>query len=87
MSRAGPLKPANVLKAFATSVASVLVALVSAAFFGFHLSSLFFVGAAGVIYAVFLYGDLLQNFSLCRDCPPYLGGKVAEPDPFPAELE
>mmetsp|Transcript_17113 Transcript_17113/g.51076 ORF Transcript_17113/g.51076 Transcript_17113/m.51076 type:complete len:380 (+) Transcript_17113:335-1474(+) len=67
----------NILKAFATSVAIVVVALVSAAFFGFHLSGLFWVGASGVIYAVFLYGDLLKDLGPCRNCPPWLGGPVA----------
>ncbi|KAH8091287.1 pyrimidine nucleotide-sugar transmembrane transporter [Aureococcus anophagefferens] len=40
----------NILKAFATSVAIVVVALVSHAFFAFELSGLFFLGAAGVVY-------------------------------------
>ncbi|KAH8045289.1 pyrimidine nucleotide-sugar transmembrane transporter [Aureococcus anophagefferens] len=74
----------NILKAFATSVAIVVVALVSHAFFAFELSGLFFLGAAGVVYAIFLYGDLLRDVPGCRDCPPALGGaEVREP----ADLE
>ena len=41
----------NILKAFATSVAILVIALVSSLFFGFALSGLFFMGAAGVIYS------------------------------------
>ena len=74
----------NILKAFATSVAIVVVALVSHAFFAFELSGLFFLGALGVVYAIFLYGDLLKDVPGCRDCPPALGGaEVREP----ADLE
>ena len=71
----------NILKAFATSVSILLVSLVSAVFFGFALSPLFFVGAAGVVYAIFLYGDLLRDLGPCARCPAALGG--AEP-PEPA---
>ena len=53
----------NILKAFATSVSIVVVGLVSHAFFGFELSAPFFLGAAGVLYAIFLYGDLLKDFA------------------------
>ena len=74
----------NILKAFATSVAIVVVALVSHAFFAFELSGLFFLGALGVVYAIFLYGDLLKDVPGCRGCPPALGGaEVREP----ADLE
>ena len=62
----------------------VVVALVSHAFFAFELSGLFFLGAAGVVYAIFLYGDLLKDVPGCRGCPPALGGaEVREP----ADLE
>jgi len=65
----------NILKAFATSVAILVIALVSSAFFGFALSGLFFLGASGVIYSIFLYGDLLKDLGPCSKCPPYLGGQ------------
>ncbi|KAJ8603312.1 hypothetical protein CTAYLR_009029 [Chrysophaeum taylorii] len=59
----------NILKAFATSVAIIVVSAVSALFYSFHLTRLFFVGTFGVIYAVFLYGDLLKDLPLCRRLP------------------
>lgn len=65
----------NILKAFATSVAIVVVSLVSAIFYSFALSQMFFAGALGVVYSVFLYGDLLKDLPLCRRCPICLGGK------------
>jgi len=65
----------NILKAFATSVAILVIALVSSMFFGFALSGLFFLGASGVIYSIFLYGDLLKDLGPCSKCPPYLGGQ------------
>ena len=64
----------NILKAFATSVAILVIALVSSLFFGFALSGLFFLGAAGVIYSIFLYGDLLKDLGPCGKCPSWLGG-------------
>ena len=66
---------------FATSVAILVVALVSAAFFGFALSGLFFLGGCGVVYAMFLYGDLLQNMGPCAKCPPCLGGREVVESP------
>ena len=67
----------NILKAFATSVSIVVVGLVSHAFFGFELSAPFFLGAAGVLYAIFLYGDLLKDFAAFKRCPAALGGPPA----------
>ena len=64
----------NILKAFATSVAIIVVSLISHFFFAFELSGLFFAGGAGVVYAIFLYGDLLKDFAVCKPCPHYLGG-------------
>ena len=64
----------NILKAFATSVAIIVVSLISHFFFAFEPSGLFFVGGAGVVYAIFLYGDLLKDFAVCKPCPHYLGG-------------
>ena len=64
----------NILKAFATSVAILVIALVSSMFFGFALSGLFFLGASGVIYSIFLYGDLLKDLGPCGKCPSWLGG-------------
>ena len=66
----------NILKAFATSVAIVVVAIVSAIFYDFQLSEMFFAGASGVIYAVLLYGDILKEVPGCKHCPPFLGGKM-----------
>ncbi|KAJ1456130.1 nucleotide-sugar transporter-domain-containing protein [Pelagophyceae sp. CCMP2097] len=66
----------NILKAFATSVAIIAVALISNAFFAFALSPLFFVGGGGVVYAIFLYGDLLKDLPFCGRLPPVLGGKL-----------
>lgn len=65
----------NILKAFATSVSILVVSLVSAAFFGFELSPLFFLGGAGVVYAIFLYGDLVKDLGPCAKCPAALGGR------------
>jgi len=64
----------NILKAFATSVSIVVVGLVSHVFFGFELSALYFLGALGVLYAIFLYGDLLKDLPPFATCPPWLGG-------------
>ena len=66
----------NILKAFATSVAIIVVSLISHFFFAFELSGLFFAGGAGVVYAIFLYGDLLKDFAVCEPCPHYLGGPL-----------
>ena len=66
----------NILKAFATSVAIIVVSLISHFFFAFEPSGLFFVGGAGVVYAIFLYGDLLKDFAVCKPCPHYLGGPL-----------
>ena len=66
----------NILKAFATSVAIIVVSLISHFFFAFELSGLFFAGGAGVVYAIFLYGDLLKDFAVCKPCPHYLGGPL-----------
>lgn len=66
----------NILKAFSTSVAILLTALVSVVFFNFGVSSLFFVGAFMVVYAIFLYGNMLEKFSFI---PPYLGGRKVQP--------
>ena len=65
----------NILKAFATSVAILVIALVSSLFFGFALSGLFFMGAAGVISSIFLYGDLLKDLGPCGKSLPWLGGQ------------
>lgn len=70
----------NILKAFATSVAIIVVALISHVFFAFELSGLFFAGAAGVVYSIFLYGDLLKDLPPCRRCPPCLGGPIPTVD-------
>lgn len=67
----------NILKAFATSVAIVLASFVSILFFNFPVRSLFFFGAAGVIYAIFLYGDQVQHLPLCKAMPLILGGAPA----------
>ena len=64
----------NILKAFATSCSVVGVFVVSALFFGFPVSSLFVGGTALVIYAMFLYGDMLKNLPCCTDLPPFIGG-------------
>ena len=66
----------NILKAFATSVAIVVVALVSAIFYDFELSEMFFAGSAGVIYAVLLYGDIVKEIPGCNHCPTALGGQT-----------
>ena len=33
-----------------------------------------FLGASGVIYSIFLYGDLLKDLGPCGKCPSWLGG-------------
>lgn len=66
----------NILKAFATSVAIILVALIANLFFAFELSRLFFAGVACVLYAIFLYGDLLKDLPLYNRLPRCLGGNA-----------
>jgi UDP-sugar transporter A1/2/3 len=46
----------NILKAFATSASLVAVSVFSVLFFNFPLSAQFVLGAALVIYSMFLYG-------------------------------
>ena len=71
-SRQGPRRFRDDVRA--TQVAILVIALVSSMFFGFALSGLFFLGAAGVIYSIFLYGDLLKDLGPCGRCPSWLGG-------------
>ena len=49
----------NILKAFATSAALVAVSVASVFYFNFPASPLFVIGAATVLYSMFLYGDLV----------------------------
>jgi len=66
----------NILKAFSTSVAILITSAVSVMFFSFPLKTMFVFGAAGVVYAIFLYGDMLKQFTACKAMPTFLGGEV-----------
>merc|ERR1711974_428713 len=48
--------------------------VVSMLCFDFPFSPVFALGSYGVIYSIFLYGDLLKDFPLCRSLPNWLGG-------------
>eukprot|EP00968_Pinguiococcus_pyrenoidosus_P011356 scaffold913_cov233-Pinguiococcus_pyrenoidosus.AAC.11 len=65
----------NILKAFSTSVAILITSAVSLMFFNFPVKTLFFAGAFCVIYSIFLYGDMLKQFTYCKVCPAYMGGE------------
>jgi len=65
----------NILKALATAVALLLVSLLSAAFYGFLLTPAFFAGATGVVYALFLYANVLKDLPPCAWLPPACGGR------------
>jgi len=66
----------NILKAFATAVAVLAIALVSHAFYHFHLSPQFFLGCGGVVFAILLYADLLKHVPVYGRClPGCLGGR------------
>ncbi|KAJ8612684.1 hypothetical protein CTAYLR_002124 [Chrysophaeum taylorii] len=64
----------NILKTFATAVSLLIVAFISNIFYSFVLSKLFFAGAAGVIYALFLYADVLRHIPICSALPTPCGG-------------
>ena len=67
----------NILKAFATSCSLVGVAVISVFFFDFPTSSLFLSGVVVVMYAVFLYSDLIKELPCgCRFLPAILGGNA-----------
>lgn len=59
----------NILKAFATSISIVVISIVSSIFYSFEPSLLFFAGSIGVVYAVFLYGDLFKGLLIFRKSP------------------
>lgn len=65
----------NILKCFATASSVVSVAIISAIFYNFALSPMFFTGAVGVIYSTLLYGDALKDVPGCALLPSALGGK------------
>lgn len=54
----------NILKAFATSISIVVISIVSSVFYSFQPSLLFFAGTIGVVYAVFLYGNLFKGIAM-----------------------
>lgn len=66
----------NILKNLATAISLVLVALISAAVYGFVLSGMFFVGALGVVYSTLLYADILKDCPVCSILPEFCGGKI-----------
>ena len=69
----------NILKAFATSCSLVGVAIISVFFFDFPTSAMFVSGVVVVMYAVFLYGDLIKELPCgCRFLPAILGGNALE---------
>jgi len=51
----------NILKTLATAVTLIVVALISATFYGFDLHAVFVAGAAGVLFSVSLYADILKD--------------------------
>jgi UDP-galactose transporter len=52
----------NILKAFATSASLVAVSVISVIFFNFPAPPLFLFGTTLVVYAMFLYGDILPSW-------------------------
>lgn len=66
----------NILKNLATAISLVLVSFISAAFYGFVLSGMFFAGALGVVYSTLLYADVFKDLPVCSILPEFCGGKT-----------
>jgi len=68
----------NIIKGFGAAGGIIFTSVVSMLFFNFPARPLFFLGVAGVVYSILLYGEMLKELPACQRCPRWLGGPSSD---------